>query len=88
MKYRKKPLIVEAEQWTGTKESFSDCCDFCPLLLNETYRGGDWLSIPTSEGKMRCNLGDYIIKEPFDKERKFYPCKPDIFEKTYEKVEE
>jgi len=46
------------------------------------------LIIKTSEGDMAANIGDYIIKETFDKERGFYPWKPDIFLATYEEVEE
>lgn len=44
--------------------------------------------INTSEGKMYINYGDYIITEPFDKERGKYPCKPDIFKKTYDIIDE
>jgi hypothetical protein len=36
---------------------------------------------------MTANIGDYIIKEPYDMERCFYPCKPDVFKRTYEEVE-
>jgi len=43
-------------------------------------------NIITSEGTMAVNVGDWIIKEPFDKERQFYPCKPDIFAQTYDPV--
>ncbi len=80
MEYRKKPIVVEAIIFDGT--NFSEC---------ENYIGKDnydntlnYPNIITSEGNMAVNIGDYIIKEPFDKERKFYPCKPDIFEMTYE----
>jgi hypothetical protein len=40
-----------------------------------------WIEIPTLEGVMRANYGDYIIKGV---QGEFYPCKPDIFEATYE----
>jgi len=46
-----------------------------------------WIEIDTLEGIMRADYGDYIIKEPFPTDdRNFYPCKSDIFEKTYEMV--
>ena len=41
--------------------------------------------IPTLEGNMKANIGDYIIKGI---NGEFYPCKPDIFDKTYEEVTE
>ena len=42
------------------------------------------LIIKTLEGDMIANIGDSIIKEPFDEARGFYPCKPDIFKLTYD----
>jgi len=69
--------------WTG--ENLAEIKDF----LNSTpwTYGIDVISIPTREGIMDANIGDYIIKEPFATDnRKFYPCKPDIFEQTYEPV--
>lgn len=81
MKFRKKPVVVEAVQWTG--DNLNTCYDFCKPLMNETYRGGSWLSIPSLEGKMRCEKMDWIIKGV---KGEFYPCKPDIFELTYEKI--
>jgi hypothetical protein len=80
MKYKKRAIEVDAIQFSG--ENFSEC---------KKYIGSDnfdntlnYLNVITSEGVMRVSRGDYIIKEPFDKERGFYPCKPDIFELTYE----
>ena len=49
----------------------------------DDVKGGFY--IPTLEGNMKTNIGDYIIKGI---NREFYPCKPDIFDKTYEKVTE
>jgi hypothetical protein len=56
MKYRKKPVVIEAVKWTGnnTKQIF-DFCDSC-------YRGVDGLYIITLEGSMRVAPGDFIIK--------------------------
>ena len=55
---------------------------------NDTPEGETFLPIDTLEGIMKASIGDYIIKEPFDKKRQFYPCKPNIFEQTYELVEQ
>ena len=81
MKYRKKPVVIEAIQFNGTDES-------CDWLLPELKSGSicrsfNKLHIKTLEGVMVANVGDYIIKGV---NGEFYPCKPDIFEKTYEKV--
>lgn len=81
-KYRKKPVVIEAVQWNGY--NLNECCDFCPAIIGETFRANGNLTIPTLEGKMTANTNDYIIKGV---NGEFYPCKPDIFAKTYEKVE-
>ena len=94
MKFKKKPIEIEAIQWAGNS-SVKAVSEFLGAknqeLENDDYvvkleNGTDNLYIKTSEGLMLANIGDWIIKEPFDKDRKYYPCKPDIFEKTYEKV--
>ena len=96
MKFKKKPIEIEAIQWTGDS-SVKDVSEFLGAknqeLENDDYvvkleNGIGNLYIKTSEGLMLANIGDWIIKEPFDKERKYYPCKEDIFYKTYEKVDE
>ena len=86
MKYRKKPVVIEAVQWTGDNgEEINDFCGnnakFTLLCINTkiSYR----LGIETLEGFMEASTGDYIIKGV---NGEFYPCKPDVFEKTYEKV--
>lgn len=80
--YRKKPVVIQAIQWDGN-------ADTANKFIGESY-GVDWdyinsddrgILIPTLEGTMKCNLGDWIIKGV---NGEFYPCKPDIFEKTYE----
>ena len=82
MKYRKKPVIIEAEQFT--RENFSKVKSFCPLhSLAVDGNKVEALLIKTIEGEMRADWGDWIIKEA---NGEFYPCKPDIFEKTYEAV--
>jgi hypothetical protein len=84
MKVRKKPVEVEAWQFTrkNLKEHDSWVRQHPEFCLVSQY-GGDvvYLEIETLEGTMRGELGDYIIKGV---NGEFYPCKPDIFEKTYE----
>ena len=81
MKYRKRPVVIEATQFDGTIESVES------LMIPEVSQdlGSKTLQIPTLEGVMTASPGDFIIKGV---NGEFYPCKPDIFEKTYEKVEE
>lgn len=87
MKYRKKPVVIEAVRWT---------CDNWKEI--ETFLGADVMfgtiyepdpacvaCIDTLEGKMYARPGDYIIKGV---NGEYYPCKPDVFAKTYEAVEE
>ena len=76
--YRKKPVVVEAVQWTG--ENRAEMCEFIdPEVFEIIPRVG--LVIHTLEGDHHASLGDYIIKGV---NGEFYPCKPDIFAKTYE----
>ena len=80
MKFRKKPVVIEAVQWTGA--NYQDIRPFCPIAIIE--RGPDLrpvCTIPTLEGDMPVSPGDWIIKGV---KGEFYPCKPDIFEVTYE----
>lgn len=85
MKYRKKPVVVEAIQWNG--ENIAEVKDFagefllCDIVYQFDYTTTYDLQIKTLEGNMRVHEGDYIIKGV---EGEFYPCKPSIFEKTYE----
>jgi len=81
MKYRKKPVVIEARQLT--KESFFDILEW---LGKDKYSfwttdTPSYISINTLEGVMRASLNDFIIKGV---QGEFYPCKPDIFEQTYE----
>ena len=86
MKYRKKPIVIEAIRFCG----FDGSSDFIPqelaIFLEDavTSSGDDALFIHTLEGDMRADVGDWIIRGV---NGEFYPCKPDIFEKTYELVE-
>lgn len=88
MKFRKKPVEIEAVQWTGSNTNeivlFAD--NACRVLSTDPETGKPIsLVIRTLEGDMSANVNDWIIKGV---NGEFYPCKPDIFEKTYEKVEE
>ena len=96
MKYRKKPVEIEAKQLTDS-DSYNEILVWCKDAAGftevkncsaENPEGFDYpcIHIETSEGTMVASLGDYIIKEPFDKVRGFYPCKPDVFKMTYEKI--
>ncbi len=85
-KYRKKPVVIEAVQfWNGNgKNTIAECELFCEgeAYYRRRYEG---LMLKTLEGEMLANDGDYIIKGI---KGEFYSCKPDIFEQTYEEVEE
>ena len=102
MKYRKKPVVVEAIQFKIIKEipckfgvhketNSMEIAEFMrkPLevktIPDGTPRGKPSISIETLEGVMTAGIGDYIIKGV---NGEFYPCKPDVFEKTYEAVDE
>lgn len=81
MKYRKKPVVIEAIQFTGT---LGNLVELAAFMNDETYINDGKLEIDTLEGTMTASPGDYIIKGV---RGEFYPCKPDIFEQTYEKVD-
>ena len=79
MKYRKRPVIIDALQWT--KDNYDEMVAFVGY---EATVGYDYVWIRTLEGDMKASKGDWVIKGISGE---FYPCKPDIFEMTYEKVE-
>lgn len=89
-KYRKKPVVIDAIQL--------DAQNMGPLVEQMKKEGHEvrthseppmraitGIAIKTLEGTMIGNIGDYIIKGV---QGEYYPCKPDIFEKTYDKVDE
>lgn len=81
-KFRKRPVVIEAVQWTG--ENLDELRSF----VSEEWRDNRIhapLGIKTLEGVMEISKGDYVIKGI---NGEFYPCKPDIFEASYDKVEE
>ena len=87
-KYKKKPVVIEAVQFTD--ELKDRICQWAKSIQNNVWSswsadGTPCLMIPTLEGEMECSIGDYLIVEPFPTDwRKLYPCKPSIFEQTYE----
>ena len=85
-KARKKPVEIECVQWTGSniKEIMSFCGPkaYNIYQINLANMPTEYsLIIHTPEGDHRAIIGDYIIKGVHGE---FYPCKPDIFEKTYD----
>lgn len=89
MKYRKKPVVIEAFQFDGTNhyKIMEWAHKGLPAIANSIIirePHPDILSIRTLEGMMQATKGDWIIKGV---KCEFYPCKPDIFEATYEPVE-
>ncbi len=83
MKYRKKPVVIEAVQYMGTEESKIETWHFCGGKRMHVDVDGI-LVIETLEGPHIARVGDYIIKGVAGE---FYPCKPWIFEQTYERAE-
>ena len=102
-KYRKKPVTIEAIQWDGKnlvdvsaflynktrkealKEINSSDISCKKWDDYESIVIGEGLTIDTLEGRMKADIGDYIIKGV---NGEFYPCKPDIFVKTYDEITE
>ena len=81
-KFRKKPVVIEAVQWTGGNTQ--EVLDFCSSAVVQYQPFGGELSalkIPTLEGDHTASAGDWIIRGI---KGEFYPCKPDIFAATYE----
>lgn len=91
-KFRKKPVVIEAIQWTGhnateimlfvgQKLKFESVPHHIEREHDNIPHDVYWIEIPTLEGTMKATKLDWIIKGV---NNEFYPCKPDIFEKTYE----
>ncbi|HEL1563485.1 TPA: hypothetical protein TX924_000963 [Streptococcus suis] len=79
-KFRKKPVEIEAIRFTGS--NYEEIREF---IGKNTLCSDLSIVIPTLEGDMVAQKGDYIIKGVHGE---FYPCKPDIFNETYEVVSE
>ena len=87
MKYRKKPVVIEAMQFN--RENIKELEKFTnnkikKVLIEKRIDGIATCEIETLEDTMNAKEGDYIIKGI---NGEFYPCKPDIFKKTYEECE-
>lgn len=84
--FKKKPITIEAKQFNGTIESGKEIIkwsDEAVWYLEDSVIDNGKLCIMTLEGVMTASVGDWIIKGVHDE---FYPCKPDIFAKTYEMI--
>ena len=88
-KFRKKPIVIEAVQLRW--DTWSEMCDHAGVgKLEDRKPEGKMdslaigLDIPTEEGLMHASENDWIIRGV---QGELYPCKPDIFEATYERVE-
>lgn len=87
MRYRKKPLVIEAIKFEDTDEclmALSDDLGLDPVRVDYADKGNPIIKIDTLEGEMTGRVGDYVIKGI---RGEFYLCKADIFEATYEAVE-
>jgi len=86
MRYRKKPVVIEAMKFTGLNNweilGFLGVSSKSEAFLNLGAPNG--LYIPTLEGNLLATPGDWIIKGV---KGEFYPCKPDVFEMSYEAAE-
>ncbi len=79
--FRKKPVVIEAIKWDGKSNTLARI-DLLALSSNMVFMVDDGtLSIATLEGEMTAQPGDWIIRGV---KGELYPCKPDIFEATYE----
>lgn len=80
--YRKKPIPVEARQYTG--DNFLELQDWSSDHVELSDYRDDAICVYTPEGLLWFNEGDYVIKGA---RGEFYPCQKDIFEETYEEVD-
>jgi hypothetical protein len=86
MQYRKKPVVIKAVKYDGNFR----CLDIFAIsevshfIVSKDEEGKQCIKIPTLEGEMTALIGDYIIRGV---KGEYYPCKPDIFEMTYESVD-
>jgi len=80
MKFRKKPAVIEAIEWSGLNvEEMEEFAGSAFGIIHSNFS----FEVVTLEDTMRAEVGDFIIKGV---KGEFYPCKPDIFEMTYEKL--
>ena len=83
-KFRKKPVVIEAVQWTG--DNLAELENFMDRWIDRTLEVeyGNQIVVRTLEGNMRAHVSDWIIRGV---QGEFYPCKADIFAATYEAAE-
>lgn len=94
-KFRKKPVVIDAILYTGNNEKeiieFTQGNAKYKMAVGSSADGSggkqsyEHFSVETPEGNMRITEGDYVIKGI---KGEFYPCKPDVFAKSYEEVED
>lgn len=91
MKYRKKPVVIDAVGATALLFNAANQWNKLPTWIVKAYDLGnilflnDSIKIETLEGTMTASRGDYVIHGI---KGEIYPCKPDIFEATYEVAED
>ena len=94
-KFKKKPVVIDAEKWSGHEAQFHWIAGIMLLKKDATnayktdddcmfYLDDGVLKIETLEGVMTADVGDFIIKGV---QGELYPCKSDIFNQTYEPAE-
>lgn len=84
-KYRKKPVVIEAVQVNNNDFALAEFITVEGVYFGTDMNSNTYLEIETLEGTMRADHEDWIIRGV---KGEFYPCKPDIFEATYEAVTE
>ena len=82
-KYVKRPVIIEAIEFDGSEESEKEIRDWSEGNVGKSALT-DELFVRTLEGFLKIQKGDFVIKGI---KGEFYPCKPDIFYATYDKVD-
>lgn len=82
-RFRKRPVVIEAYLYDQRPDNFRPDWFSDAVTANKIITFPDHVEIPTLEGTMRGDLGDWIIRGV---KGEFYPCKPDVFEETYEAV--
>jgi hypothetical protein len=86
MKYRKKPVVIDAVQWQGTKQSWDEIMAMGNVPWKPGTMGSESFIVKTIDGNYaKIEKGTWVCKGVAGE---FYPCKPDIFERTYELAED
>lgn len=82
-RFRKKPIVIEAVRFTG--RNYQTVFDFIGDGAVGKHSSSGRIYLPTLEGTMEVSPGDWVIRGV---KGEYYPCKPDIFETSYEPVED